>query len=83
MPRDQDAADRGAVPVQVLRRRVHDVVDAVAERLLQVGRRDRVVDGDRHAVPVRDLREHREVVAERERVARRLDVHPPDRPVAG
>ena len=56
---DDDAADRRAVAAEVLRRRVHDDVGAVLERPDQVRGRDRVVDDQRHACVVRDVRRRR------------------------
>jgi hypothetical protein len=51
---DDDAADRGAVPADVLGRRVNDDVGAVVERPADNGRR-RVVDDQRHAQLLADL----------------------------
>ena len=44
--RDRDAADGVGVAAQELRRRVHDDVRAERQRLLEVGRAERVVDDD-------------------------------------
>ena len=46
---DDHAADRVAVAAEKLRQRVHDDVGAVVDRLAEVGRRQRVVDDQRHA----------------------------------
>ena len=48
---DQRAADDVGVPAHVLRGRVHDDVRAERERLLQVGRGERVVDDQQRAAP--------------------------------
>ena len=44
--RDRDAADNVGVAADVLRRRVDDDVGAECQRLLEVGRGERVVNGD-------------------------------------
>ena len=49
---DDDAGDRGAVAAEVLRRGVHDDVGAPLDRADEEGRRDGVVDDERHAVLV-------------------------------
>ena len=51
---DDHAADGGAVPAEVLGRRVHDDVGAQLDRADQVRRGDRVVDDERDADLVRD-----------------------------
>ena len=53
---DDDAADRVAVAVEVLRRAVHDDVGAERERPLQARARERVVDDERRAARVRQSR---------------------------
>ncbi len=58
---DDDAADDGAVAAEELRRRVDDDVGAVLEGLDEVRRRDRVVDDQRDAVLVRDVRDGADV----------------------
>ena len=55
---DDDAADRGAVAADPLRGRVDHDVRAVLDRPAEVAARaERVVDDQRDAVPVRDVRE--------------------------
>ena len=49
-----DAAERGAVAAHELGQRVDDDVGAVLDRPQQDGRRDRVVDDQRYAVPCGD-----------------------------
>ena len=46
---DDHAADRIAVAAEKFRQRMHDDVGAVLDRLHRVGRRQRVVDDERHA----------------------------------
>ena len=58
---DDDAADRRAVTADELRGRVHDDVGTVPQRLDEVRARERVVDHERDAVVVRDLRDAFEV----------------------
>ncbi len=71
------------MPVQVLRRRVDDHVAAERERLLEVGRRKRVVDDDAELRPVlrrrlsRERGERGEVGDLHRRVRRRLDEEHP------
>ena len=52
---DDQAADGVAVAAEELGQRVHDDVGAVFDRLAQIGRRQRVVDDQRHAGALRDL----------------------------
>ena len=52
---DDGAAERRAVAAHELGQRMHDDVGAVFDRPQQDRRRDRVVDDQRHAVPVRDV----------------------------
>ncbi|MDQ1113057.1 hypothetical protein QE418_002505 [Microbacterium testaceum] len=58
---DDHAADRGAVPAEELRRRVHDDVGAVLEGADQVRGRDRVVDDERHTRLVRRVGDRADV----------------------
>ena len=58
---DDDAADRRAVAADELRRRVDDDVGAVLDRAAEVRRGERVVDDQRRAVLVRDLRHRLDV----------------------
>ena len=74
--RDEPADDVG-VAAEVLRRRVHDDVGAERERLLQVRRRERVVDDDARVALVRELRDRLDVDDRQHRVGRRLDPHQP------
>ena len=71
---DDDAADRRAVSADELRRRVHDDVGAMAQRLAEVWRADGVVDDERDLVVVRDLAHALEVEHVALRVADRLAV---------
>ena len=75
--RDQHAADRVAVAVQELGRRVDDDVGAELERALEVGRHEGVVDRQERAVGVRDLGRAGDVGDLHHRVGRRLDVDHP------
>ena len=52
---DDHAADRIAVAAEKFGQRMHDDVGAVLDRLAEVGRRQRVVDDERHAGLARDL----------------------------
>ena len=72
--RDEPADDVG-VTAEVLRRRVHRRVGAERERLLEVRRRERVVDDDPRLALVRELRHRRDVDDREQRVGRRLDPH--------
>jgi hypothetical protein len=69
---DDRAADDGAVAAEELGGRVHDDVGAVLERADEVGRRDRVVDDERHAGLVRDVGDRADVEHVDLRVADRL-----------
>ena len=71
------AADHVGVPAYVLRGGVHDHVRAEHQRLLQVGRGERVVHHEQRALVVRELRERADVGDREQRVRRRL--HPHDR----
>ncbi len=71
--RRDEAADRVAVAAEVLRRRVDDGVGAEDERLLQVRRRERVVDDERRADRVRGGGGLADVDDVQQRVRRRLD----------
>ena len=75
--RADEAADDVRVAAEVLRRRVEDDVGAEVERVLEVGRRERVVDDDERARRVRRLRGGADVDDVQHRVRRRLD---PDHP---
>ena len=71
--RRDEPADRVAVAAEVLRRRVDDDVGAELERLLQVGRRERVVDDEQRADSVSGVRGLANVDDVQRRVGRRLD----------
>ena len=58
---DDDAADGGAVPAQELGGRLDHDIGAVLDRPAQVRRRHRIVDHQRHAGLVRDLRHRLDV----------------------
>ena len=58
---DDHAADRIAVAAEKLGERMHDDVGAVVDRLAQIGRGQRVVDDERHAGTLRDLRDRLDV----------------------
>ena len=58
---DDDAADRVAVAAEEFRQRVHDDVGAVIDRADQIGRRQRVVDDQRHAGLARHGRDRLDV----------------------
>ena len=75
--RRREPADHVGVAAEVLRRRVHDDVGAELERLLQVRRRERVVDDEQRAGGVRRVGGGADVDDVEERVRRRLD---PDEP---
>ena len=72
-----DAADAVAVAVQVLGRAVHDEVGAELDRPLQARARERVVDDDLDAAPVRELGAAGDVGEPQHRVGRRLDEQHP------
>ena len=67
------SADDVGVSAEVLRGRVHDDVGAERQRLLQVRRRERVVDDHQRARLVPEGRERGDVGDLHERVRRRLD----------
>jgi hypothetical protein len=67
------AADHVAVPTDVLGRRVHHDVGAEGERLLQIRRREGVVDDQQRAGLVGDLSEPLDVGDGQQRVGRGLD----------
>ena len=69
---DDDAADRGAVAADPLRRRVDDDVRAVLDRLGEQGS-EGVVDDDRHAPGVGHVGDRGEVVDVEPRVADELE----------
>ena len=73
--RRDEAADGVAVAAEVLRRRVDDGVGAEVERLLQVRRRERVVDDEQRADRVRRVCGLADVDDVQQRVRRRLDPH--------
>ena len=73
--RRHEAADDVAVTAEVLRRRVHDEVGAELERLLQVRRRERVVDDEQRTDRVRRVCGLADVDDVQKRVRRRLDPH--------
>ena len=58
---DDRAAERGAVAAEKFRQRMHGDVGAVIERLQQDRGGDRVVDDQRHAMAMRDLRQRLDV----------------------
>ena len=62
-----------AVAVQVLRRRVHDEIDAESERLLIDRARERVVDHRDHAVRATGVGDAADVHAAERRIDRRLE----------
>ena len=68
-----EAADDVGVPAEVLRRRVHDDVGAELERLLEVRRREGVVDDEQRAGGVRGIGRGPDVDDVEQRVRRRLD----------
>ena len=70
---DHRPADHVRVPAEVLRRRVDDDVGPELDRLLEVGRRERVIDGQLGPVLVGDLGDGRDVEDLQERVGRRFD----------
>ena len=74
MPDDRRAADRIRMTVQVLRRRVHDEIEPVLQRVLQVRRRERVVADGHDPAASRDGRDGAEVDDLEERIGRRF--HP-------
>ena len=76
--RRDEAADDVAVAAEVLRRRVDDDVGAEVERLLQVRRRERVVDDEQRADGVRRVGGLADVDDVQQRVRRRLDPDEPD-----
>jgi len=67
------AHDDIRVPVDVLGHRVHHDVGAVVQRVLHVGRQERVVDDDEDAVLVGDAGDGADVDERERRVRRRLD----------
>ena len=71
---DDDAADRRAVTADELGQRVDDDVRAVLDRPHQVGRRQRVVDHQRHAGVVRHVGHGLDVERQQVGVADRLGV---------
>ena len=66
---DDDAAHGRAVAAHELGQRMHHDVGAVLDRPQQDRRRDRVVDDQRHAVPVRDVGERLDVADVAGRIA--------------
>ena len=68
-----DAAHRIAVPAEELRRRVGDDIRAPFERPAQIRRRQRVIDDQRQARRVRDLRDRRQIDDDAARVGQALD----------
>jgi hypothetical protein len=68
-------ADEVGVPAQVLRRRVDHHVGAERQRLLQGGRRERVVDHDEGPGGVSEAGEPGDVGDPQHRIARGLDPH--------
>ena len=58
---DDDAAERIAVAAEEFRQRMHDDVGAVVDRADQIGRRQRVVDDQRHAGLARDRRDRLDI----------------------
>ena len=72
-------SDQVGVAAEVLRRRVDDDVGAEVERLLQVRRRERVVDDEDRADGVRRVGGRADVDDVEQRIRRRLD---PDHPRA-
>ena len=74
---DDDAADAVAVAVEVFRGAVHDQVGAELDRPLQARARERVVDDEPGAVPMREIGCRRQVRDPHDRVARRFDEQQP------
>ncbi len=71
---DGGAADRIRVAVQIFRRRVHDEIETVLQRVLQIRRRERVVAHREDAALLRDRRDGRQIDDLQQRIGRRL--HP-------
>ncbi len=84
---DKGAAERGAMAAHEFRQRMHDNVGAVLDRPQQDRRCHRIVDNERHAMRMRDLRQLLDVANISRGVADRLAKHrarvlvdqPPDR----
>ena len=72
---DDGAAERRAVAAHEFGERMHDDVGAVVHRAHQHGRRDRVVDDQRHAVTMRHGGECLEIADIAGRIAHRLAEH--------
>ena len=72
---DDDAAERRAVSAHEFRQRVQHDVGAVLERAQQNRRGNRVVDDQRNAVPVGDLRQRFDIADVARRVSHALAEH--------
>src|SRR5829696_6511897 len=70
---DGDAADHVGMAVEVFRRRMHDEVEAVFERTLNVGAGEGVVGGEPPSRRLRDAGDRLEVAELEQRIGRRLD----------
>ena len=73
MVRDDGTTEHVGMPTQVFGRRVGDDIGAECERILQVGRGERVVDHDDCTSRVADFGERSDVADLHQRVARCLD----------
>ena len=72
-PSTISAADRVAVAAEEFGQRMHDDVGAVVDRLAEVGRRQRVVDDQRHAGASRDVGDRLDVGDDAAGIGDRLD----------
>ena len=70
---DGDAADHVGMAVEVFRRRMHDEVEAVFQRALDVGAGEGVVGGKPPPGRLRDAGDRLEVAELEQRIGRRLD----------
>ena len=70
---DRRAADDVGVAVEILRRRMHDDIEAVLERALDPGRSERVIAHADEAAPMANFGDRGEVDKLEQRVGRRLD----------
>ena len=81
MPDHRRAADRVRMTVQILRRRVHDEIEPVLQRVLQVRRRERVVTDGHDAAALRHGCDGAEVDDRQQWIGRRFHPdHPRVRP---
>ena len=72
---DDDAAETVAVSAKILGERMHDDVGAMLDGAAQIGRSDGIVDDQRNAVRVGDVRQTADVGDIAARVADRLAEH--------